>query len=37
MIPFPLSIGMTDVEFVLNDRTKPSEVNGVFGAGKWFW
>ena len=37
MIPFPPSIGMTDVEFVLKDRTRPSEVKGEFGVGRWFW
>lgn len=37
MMPFPLSIGMTDVELVLNDRTRPSEVKVEFGVGRWFW
>lgn len=27
-IPFPFSIGITEVEAVLNDNMRPSELNG---------
>ena len=36
-IPFPLRMGMTEVDAVLNDTTMPSEVKGVGGDGKLLW
>lgn len=32
--PLPLSIGITEVEAVLNDTTMPSEVKGTGGDGR---
>lgn len=30
-------MGMIEVEAVLKDNTRPSEVNGVLAAGRWLW
>lgn len=36
-MPLPFSIGITDVDAVLKDITRPSEVNGALADGKLFW
>ena len=35
--PFPRKIGITDVEAVLNDITRPFAKNGWVDGGRWFW
>ena len=37
MIPLPFRMGMTEVEWVLNDSTRPSVVNVDDGGGGLFW
>jgi len=35
--PFPRKIGITEVEAVLNEITRPFAENGWVGGGRWFW